>query len=435
MVHLLSGHAVQAEVDGMVPHLVTCRRCWELAAEVMAELKKDNALARTSDARAAVVTLLKEEERAARDVLRARAWWSELKGLSRQEQIERIQSVAALRTQALFDVVSAEAETSAPADPFLGEETARVAYALAGLLPIPLYPETLKSDLQAEAMTIVANCRRLVADWKGCRGALAAARNLLDRGTRDPARQASFLSICASLASDTGNFETAQGLLGRAAELYRSAQEPMGLSRVAVKEAGIAMAACRHEEAILRANEALSILAPKDTRLEMLARSIITESLLALGRASEALRSFVATRSIYEQFWSRRTELKVMYLEALLLESLGCIRESEKAFREVIAGYIEEELYKDAFLSLLTFFETLFKRGALRKARQVYQQADELLAQAGTGSHEQMRQVWTNLRQHIETSSLKEYQLAEVRQYVCRHWNTPARRAPLVAVH
>jgi tetratricopeptide (TPR) repeat protein len=431
LIRLLSGEAVQSEVDRMVPHLVACRPCWELAARVVAELKKDNTLTRKPDARAAVLTLIEEEEKSALELLKARAWWAELKALSSEEQIERIQSVASLRTPTVFEVVLAEAREVAPGDPYLGEETALVAHVLAQSLPSSRYPEKLKSDLQAEAMIVVANSRRLAADWKGSQAALAAASNHLDRGTGDPARQARFLSICASLATDTGRFETALGLLGRAAdELYKSAQEPAALSSIAVQEAGTLLAAFRHEEAIVRAQEALAMLTPADARLEMLARSIITESLLFLGRSSEALRSFVATRPIYEQISGRRTRLKVTYLEALLLDSLGCARESEKSFRDVIDGYIEEELFKDAFLSLLTYFETLVKRGTLRKAKQVYKQAADLLAQAGTGSHEQMRQVWRELLGQIEGKSLKDYQLREVREYVCRHWNAPAARMP-----
>src|SRR5215212_2031840 len=192
LIRLLSGEAVQTEVDRMVPHLVACRPCWELAAQIVAELKKDNALARTPDARSAVLTLLEEEEKAALGLLRARAWWADLKTLSRDEQIDRIQAVAALRTQTLFEVILAEARAVAPSDPFVGEEIALVARSLAQSLSTPRYPEKLKSDLQAEAMIAVANCRRLAADWKGSQGALAAASNLLDRGTGDPARQGGF---------------------------------------------------------------------------------------------------------------------------------------------------------------------------------------------------------------------------------------------------
>jgi len=434
LIRLLSGEAVQTEVDGMVPHLVACRPCWELAAGVVAELKKEKVLAHSTDARSAVLTLLEVEERAARDLLKARGWWAELKALSPEEQIDRIRSVAAMKTPALFEVVLAEARAVAPGDPFLGEQAAHVAHVLAGLLPSLRYPEKLKSDLQAEAMITVANCRRLAADWKSSRGALSAARNLLNRGSGDPARQASFLSIGASLATDTGNFETALGMLGRAVELYRSSRDLAGLSTVVVKEASTLLAAYRHEEAIERATEALAMLPPGEARLEMLARSIITECLIYLERPSEALRSFIATRPIYEQFGGRRIELSVVYLEALLLNCLGCVRESEKAFREVIDGYLEEELYKEAFIKLLTFFEILFKRGALRKAKQVYKQAADVLAQAGSGSHEQMRQVWRHLLQLMERESLKEYQLQEVRQYVYRHWNTPAPRPPFGAI-
>lgn len=415
----------------MVPHLAACRPCLELAARVVEELKKNNALVRPKDARAAVLTLLEEEERAARDLLKARVWWTDLKAMSREEQIEKIQSVAALRTRTLFEVILAEARTAAPGDPFLGEETALVAHALAVALPGPRCPEDLKSDLQAEAMVAIANCRRIAADWKGAHGALAAARNLLDRGTGDPACQARLLSISASLASDTGQFETALGLLGRAAELYQLAQQPAGLATITVKEANTLLAAFRHEEAIERANEALALLTPGEARLEMLARSIVTECLIYLKRPSEALRNFIATRPVYEQFRGGCTELRVMYLEALLLDSLGCVRESEKSFREVVGGYIEEGVYKEAFTTLLTFFETLVKRGTYHKARQVYQQAADLLAQVGSGSHEQMREVWRRLLQQIERESLKEHQLQEVRQYAQRHWNVPARRMPL----
>src|SRR5215211_8349225 len=103
LIRLLSGEAVQSEVDRMVPHLVACRPCWELAARVVAELKKDNALTRKPDSRAAVLTLIEEEEKSALDLIKARAWWAELKALSSEEQIERIQSVASLRTPTVFE--------------------------------------------------------------------------------------------------------------------------------------------------------------------------------------------------------------------------------------------------------------------------------------------------------------------------------------------
>lgn len=427
---LFSGRAFHAEVDSMASHIAACRPCRDLAARVVAELRKEDALARSTDVRAAILAMLDVEARANRELLRARAWWTELKDLPREEQMKRIASVAALRTQTLFEVILADARSVASGDPLVGEETALLAHGVAESLPDSRCPEDLKNDLRAEAMIVLANCRRLAALWPSSRAALAAARNLLDRGTGDPARRARLFSIWASLESDTGNSETALGLLRRAADLYRSAPEPAGLATVAVQEASTLLAASRHEEAAARAGEVLAVLFPGELRLTMLARSIVTESLIYLDRPEEALQSFMATRPLYEQLRSRSIELRAAYLEALLLDSLGCIRESEKTFREIVDGFIEEDLFKDAFVVLLTLLETFTKRRAFRKAKQVYQQATDLLAQAGSGSHEQMRQVWSQLLLPIEAESLKEYQIQDIRQYVVRHWNVPARRPP-----
>jgi len=155
------------------------------------------------------------------------------------------------------------------------------------------------------------------------------------------------------------------------------------------------LASFRFEEAISRTKEALRALTPRDMRLEMLARSILTECLIELERRTEALRNFVETRPIYEQLWGRRTQLRVTYLEARLLDLFGCYRESEKTFRDVINGHIEEELYKDAFLITLTFFESLYKRGALDKAAKVCEDASRLLDTPLC--HDQMKQVWAEL--------------------------------------
>src|SRR5215210_7881572 len=188
---------------------------------------------------------------------------------------------------------------------------------------------------------IVANCRRMAGDWRGSAAALATARGHLLRGTGKPTREARLLSIQASLAMDTGRLEQALELLGRSSELYGKAQDTEAAMSVTVQEASTLLAACRHEEAITRAEEALSELTPKDARLEMLARNIITASLALLGRPDEALQSFRATQPLHRQLRGRSTELQVSYLEALLLDAQDHVREAEKAYRNNIAGYMD----------------------------------------------------------------------------------------------
>jgi hypothetical protein len=140
-----------------------------------------------------------------------------------------------------------------------------------------------------------------------------------------------------------GHLEQALALLARASALYRSIQDSAGVAVTAVKEANTLLADYRHEEAIARAKEAVGLLAPRETRLEVLARNIITASLVFLGRPTEALRNLHATRPLFEQVSGHWAESQLGYVEALVLEGLGYVRESEILFRAVIAGHMEAE--------------------------------------------------------------------------------------------
>lgn len=424
----LSRGGAQPDVDAAIPHLLACRPCQELAATVVAELRESSALVPLSEAWIALLTLLEEEERQALDRLCAEGWWAELRNLAPGQQRERIRSVLTLQTPKMFEVVIADASLLASSDPHLGEETALTARVIADLLPHPRYSRELKNDLRGEALIVVGNCRRLAADWSGSHAALKEAGELLGHGAGDPKLEGRLLSVSASLASDTGHLEAAQRLLSRATERYRKSQDAPGLANVAVKEAGTLMAAFQFEAAISRAEEALQVLST-DTQLEMLARSVITESLIELRRPSQALRSFLATLPLYEQSRSRSTQLKVGYLKARLLDAFGYARESEKTFRDVINGLIEEGLYKTAFIYTLTLFDSLYQRGALQKAAHVCEEASRLLDTPFC--HPQMRQVWEELLAQVKAQAVTVGKILEVRLYTLRHWSVPAARLPI----
>ncbi|HWM92316.1 MAG TPA: hypothetical protein VN493_16245 [Thermoanaerobaculia bacterium] len=368
----LSEDGDPAEADAAVAHLLACRPCQDLAAE---ELGAGSARPRLSQKGNAFRTLFKSEECRALDQLRCEGWWAELAGLAPEEQRERVRSVLALQSKKMFEVVIAEASRLAADDPYVGEEMALTARVIAALLPRNRHSEKARNDLQGEALIVVAKCRRLGADWPGSKAALQEAWSHLGRGTGDPKQECRLLSIAASLASDTGNLESALGLLARAEERARATRDAGLVVGVAVKVANTLLAGCRFEEALGRAEEALQLLSPGDSRLEMLARSIATECLIELGRPTRALRSFLATRALYDAPWGRPTRLKVDYLKARLLDAFGHVRESEKALRVVIAGHIAEGTYKDAFLYTLTLFDSLCRRGALGKAAELCEEA------------------------------------------------------------
>lgn len=359
LVRMFSGQASGPEVETTVPHLVRCRRCWDGAARVVADLESEGLLAPSDDARNAVLVLLEQEQRQALCRLLARGRWTELRRLPVRQQRDRIEADPALRTVEMFSTLAAEAASTSREDPLLGEETALLAHALAGALPADHYPEPFRNDLQGEALALVANCRRLAGDWRGSAAAFGAAPSpARDRraGTRGP-----------------------------------SALAP-GVPRVGYGPPGRPWSCW---------------LAPP---CSIAGHRTSTRSRPTLGR---------------------RTRLLSGYLEALLLDAFGHARDSEKAFRSAIAGLMDAELYKDAFLIRLTHFETLFRRGVLGRAARVCEEAIEDIEQAGTGSHSQMTELWRGLLALCSAGRLTDHQFVMARQYLIRHWNVPARRAPL----
>ena len=370
------------------------------------------------------------------EVERLRAWtgWAELRKLPAARQIERLQKARALQTREMFDTILAAASATALDDPARGEETALVAWALAGLLPKTWCSEALRHDLFGEVLRVVGNCRRLSGEWADSAAAFAEARSHLDQGTGDPRREARLLSVEASLAADTRKFDPALDLLARAAGIYRRAQDAAALWSITLKEASAFLSGGRHEEAMVRAEEVLRCLSPKEARLEMLARSIVTECLAFLGRPIEALRSLAAAWPLYERLQGRRTDIKLGYLESLVLDALGYTQEAEAAFRQCIAGYMEAELYKDAFLTMMTRFETLFRRGAWAQAARACEEALAWEEQIAAPGHEPMIGLWRDLLTLVTEQRLTEQRVQEARHAVVLHWSGGARTAGRGAV-
>lgn len=107
LVRALSVDGDPAEADAAVAHLLACRPCQDLAADVAEEIWAGPARPRLSQEGSAFRTLFKSEERHAVEQLRREGWWAELATLSPQEQRERVRSAQALQTKGMFEVVIA----------------------------------------------------------------------------------------------------------------------------------------------------------------------------------------------------------------------------------------------------------------------------------------------------------------------------------------
>jgi transcriptional regulator with GAF, ATPase, and Fis domain len=159
--------------------------------------------------------------------------------------------------------------------------------------------------------------------------------------------------------------------------------------------------------------------------LELLARGIIIESHVILGRPLEALHLFSRARPLFEGATEPSTRLRVSFLEARLLVGLGNVREAEKLFRDVYQAFIDLEMYKDAFVTLLSLFESQCERGALDKAARLCQTAIEDARQIEASAKAQVRVVWQKLLTAIQVGQLQKTDLEDARQFFVRYWNIP----------
>lgn len=305
----------------------------------------------------------------------------------------------------------------------------RAALTVADLLPESLHPRPLKNDLRGQALTVVANCRRIAADFAGSAAAVEEARQSLVQGTGDLSLEAGLLSIHCSLCTDVGDFEKALGYVRQALEIFRSLEDWQAVAHNAVKEANCLLAAYQPEEAIAQAYLALERVPPQEIRLQVLAKFILVESLVILERPLEALAHFLEAKPLCEQS-DPSTRLRALYFEARLLDGLGCVRESEKLLRHAVRVYFDHELYKEAFITLLTLFECFCQRGALNKAAALCEEAIAATSEAGEACNEQIRRAWEELLAAVRVRQLSESELIQARQYLVRNWSVPG--GPLV---
>jgi tetratricopeptide (TPR) repeat protein len=409
-----------AEAARAIRHASACNPCRAAAVECVDHLGASPFPA--TDPRALLVSSLRRAVREETEALRALAWWADLRDLSPVAQVKRIRSVAALQTLPVFEAILSEARKKGRSDPYLGESTARVAFAMVDHLPVP---QGLKSDLRGEAMTVVANCRRIAADWRGAAQALEEARKHLAQGPGDPGLEAGLLSIECSYHNDIGEIHEALALARQAVEIFRGLEDGYGEAHNAVLEAAILTAACRPAEALEKARQAFTHIPTYEVRLQILARLIVIDCLVTLGRSSEALHHFRAWQPIFEQAADLGTRLKRAHAEARLLDALGHDREAEKLFRGTVRTFFDHELYKDGFVTLLTLFECLCRRGALRKAADLCEEAIAAMSESGDACNDEVRRTWEELLAVVKIRQPGDEELAAARNYLICNWSVP----------
>jgi tetratricopeptide (TPR) repeat protein len=412
------GEAVEAL--RAIRHAASCQPCWAAAVECVERLGASPFPA--SDPRAFLVNYVRGRIREETEALRARVRWTDLRELSPVAQLKRIRSVAAFQTLSLFEVILGEARKVGRSDPYLGESTARVALAMVDHLG---EPPRLQSDLRAEATTVIANCRRIAADWRGAARALEEARRHIAQGTGDPGLEANLLSIECSYRTDVGELEEALALVRRAVEIFHDLEDGHGEAHNAILEAACLTVADRPAEALEKAHLALLRMPPHEIRLQILARLIVIDCLVTLERPQEALHHFETDRPVFEQAADLGTRLQRAHVEARLLDALDQDRDAEKLFRATVRACFDHELYMEGFINLMTLFGSLCRRGALRKAAALCEEAIAAVSRSGDACNDEVRRTWEELLAVVKARQPTDEELDRARNYLICNWSVP----------
>jgi len=428
LVRIFAGTAFQGEEEHASRHLVGCGPCSGLAAEVVAELAARQALAPGKSSVRVLADLLREKEDMFVRSLQAKAWVEAVRVLPEAEQARAVREWKDLRSRSFLGAVIEEATAKAIQDPEEGEELARFGLAIAGVLEGNQLGSRVLGDLRSELWAVIANARRLSADWQGSSTAIQEARLSLATGTGDLHAQARLLSVEASLLTDLGRREPAIALLKQARGIYAQLGDQQLVARTLLQVANT-LRDVDPQNAYEVAGEALGLLDRDEARLVMLAQSIRIECLIELGEGRQALFAFQVARRLYVQFPEAGIQLRVLFMEARLLEAFGKLREAEKLLERVVRGFWEARLYKDSLVDRLYLFAFHFNRGALAKAERVCKAGLKQLA--SVDAHPQMKSVWTELLASLQAGALDAQALQAVRSYMALHWRVPAEHSPL----
>ncbi len=361
------------------------------------------------------------------ETLLARAVWSRIRALTRREQQDRVAQSHACHTRIFLEVLLGELCSASSRDE--AEFLASLSISAVQGMDSTECPAALKNDLLARIWSEVANARRIAAEWHAATTALRKAEHYLAEGTGDLLAKARALSIAASLRTEQGQVSEAVALLEQCRQIYLVRLDWPLVARTLIKMA-FALMDIEPERGMALLDEAGPLIPAEDVTLRWLAANLRTGGLIEIGQVAQALMVFQQEESLLEVQNRPSAKLTHTFTAARLLEALGRMKDAERLFEEVIAGYLDREWYKDALLTFLYLFGFHIRAGSAEKAVEVSRRALAQLDLLELG-HDQLRAVWTQLKDAAGRQALTRQSLAMARTYLQVHWKHPAPKAPV----
>ncbi|HSG40788.1 MAG TPA: hypothetical protein VLE27_14195, partial [Thermoanaerobaculia bacterium] len=234
-------------------------------------------------------------------------------------------------------------------------------------------------DLLALCFAQMANAHRASGDLVTAEEHFRFVRHLMrSEGVIDPRLVAQIDHLEGSLRKDQRRFPEAEGLLTRAAMLYRIAGEGIDSARVLLTLGAAYFRQRLFERALEVTRTALEGISPEtEPRLYLMGRHNLVDYLAEAGRFAEAAELLASDKELYRRYPEPWTQLRLSWVRAKIAAGLGETQEAERLFLETRAGFIRQGIGYDVAMVSLDLTLLYLRQG---RASEVRRLAEETVA-------------------------------------------------------
>lgn len=285
------------------------------------------------------------------------------------------------------------------------------------------YGGSLTNDLRARSWACLGNAYRYGSRFRAAAAALARAAKLLTQGTGDPLEEAHLLSIRASLALSTGDYDESLTILARAEAIYSELGESRLLAKILVQRAGTVGSRDPFKGAALSVRAEQNLDEEKDPRLLLMARHNRILMLIEAGETAQAQCLLDRSLHLYHEADDEWTFLHLAWAEARLSAGARDHREAEACFEVLLTELLDRRHQLDAALCALELAGCYLAQGRTRKASELAGAMAHHLRE--WGAHARAREAWAVLQHALGVEQATDDLLRQLARYLYRAWRNP----------
>ncbi|HVT58660.1 MAG TPA: hypothetical protein VHR45_09680 [Thermoanaerobaculia bacterium] len=365
-----------------------------------------------------------QELRLAHEKVRGWGQWAHLEGLSPEERLAAVRSNPGLHNWGLFDRLLEACRWYGRTEPADAVDIAYLALELTDHLGTAFAEQQL-ADLRAGAWGVLANAKRLAADFPGSAEAFQRAWEALHLGSGDPLERAQLISLEASYLQNLGEFEAAETALAESLAIYHAAGEAHLEGRTLL-QMGDAIGHVDPARGISHIRRALMRLdAARDPRLQLCAQHDLVWFLTDLGKTDDALATLDRARSLYDQFPDTWTQLRLHWLEGRIAHALHDHSEAESTFLQLWEEFHTRNLHQEVVLVSIDLAEVYHDRGQHAQCIKLIEDVYPLMQ--SWGLHKESLAVWLLVRKSLAEGAIRGGMFKRLEEYFRRHWFKPGK--------